>query len=89
MFRQVLKPQLPQRTLNTIRRQEGFRALWKGNIPAELLYVCYGGTQFVAYRGISQLLSTSPVKLHPSVESFVSGASAGALATTITYPLDL
>lgn len=27
--------------------------------------------------------------MHPSVESFVSGSSAGAIATTVTYPLDL
>lgn len=76
-------------TLRTIRRQEGIRALWKGNIPAELLYVCYGGIQFVAYRGTSQLLSTAPVKIPPSAESFISGAAAGAAGTTVTYPLDL
>lgn len=63
--------------------------MWKGNIPAELLYVCYGGCQFVAYRTISQLLSTLPNRLPPSAESFVSGAAAGAAATTVTYPLDL
>lgn len=76
-------------TLHTIQKQEGIRALWKGNIPAELLYVCYGGTQFVAYRAVSQLLSQSPVRLHSSAESFLSGAAAGVAATTVTYPLDL
>ena len=30
-----------------------------------------------------------PLQLHASAESFVSGASAGAAATTLTYPLDL
>lgn len=76
-------------TLRTIRRQEGIRALWKGNIPAELLYVCYGGAQFVAYRTISQAQETLPYRLPSTAESFVSGALAGATATTITYPLDL
>lgn len=76
-------------TLRTIRKQEGVRALWKGNIPAELLYVCYGGTQFVAYRTISQLQAKLPVRLPSSAESFTSGAAAGAFATTLTYPLDL
>lgn len=76
-------------TLRTIRQQEGVRALWKGNIPAEMLYVCYGGCQFVAYRTISQLLSEAPIRMPPSAESFVSGAAAGAVATTVTYPLDL
>jgi len=76
-------------TLRKIQQQEGIRALWKGNIPAELLYVCYGGGQFVAYRTISQLLSQLPTRIPPSAESFVSGAAAGAAATTLTYPLDL
>ncbi|ETN37275.1 mitochondrial thiamine pyrophosphate carrier 1 [Cyphellophora europaea CBS 101466] len=76
-------------TMRAIAKQEGIRALWKGNIPAELMYVCYGGMQFVAYRGFTQMQQALPVKMPSSAESFVSGASAGALATTITYPLDL
>jgi solute carrier family 25 (mitochondrial thiamine pyrophosphate transporter), member 19 len=70
-------------------KQEGIRALWKGNIPAEVLYVCYGGIQFTSYRAITQLQSQLPQRLPSSAESFVSGASAGAVATTVTYPLDL
>lgn len=77
-------------TLRAIAKQEGIRALWKGNVPAEMLYVCYGGIQFVSYRSISQ---AQQVVLEgwvpPQVESFVAGASAGAVATTATYPLDL
>jgi solute carrier family 25 thiamine pyrophosphate transporter 19 len=69
--------------------QEGVTGLWKGNIPAELLYVCYGGVQFTSYRSISQLQATLPYRLPPSLESFISGAVAGAFATTATYPLDL
>ncbi|KAJ9615554.1 mitochondrial thiamine pyrophosphate transporter [Cladophialophora chaetospira] len=78
--------------LNTIRsivRQEGIRALWKGNIPAEVLYVTYGGIQFTTYRTITQAQALLPMKVPESVQSFVSGAGAGATATTITYPLDL
>lgn len=76
-------------TLKAILRQEGITGLWKGNIPAELLYVCYGGLQFTTYRSVSQLQSGLPRRLPPSVESFISGASAGAVATAATYPLDL
>lgn len=76
-------------TLTTVRRQEGIRAWWKGNTSASLLYVCYGGAQFVAYRSVNQALTHLSVRLHPSAESFVSGASAGAIATVATYPLDL
>lgn len=77
------------RTLTTIARQEGIRALWKGNIPAELMYVCYGGIQFTAYRTVTQAQALLPQRAPPSVESFISGACAGAAATSVTYPLDL
>ncbi len=76
-------------SLRTILRQEGITGLWKGNIPAELLYICYGGIQFTSYRSISQLQATLPYRFPPSVESFISGAGAGAVSTTTTYPLDL
>lgn len=56
-------------------------------MPAELLYVSYGAVQFSAYRLITQLLQ--PFHLTNSAEAFLSGAVAGASATTLTYPLDL
>jgi solute carrier family 25 (mitochondrial thiamine pyrophosphate transporter), member 19 len=76
-------------TLKAIVRQEGITGLWKGNIPAELLYVCYGGIQFTTYRSVTELQARLPRRLPPAVESFISGASAGAVATAATYPLDL
>jgi solute carrier family 25 (mitochondrial thiamine pyrophosphate transporter), member 19 len=76
-------------TLRAIVKQEGVRALWKGNIPAELMYVCYGGLQFASYRSITQFQHLLPIRIPSSAESFVSGAVAGGLATTATYPLDL
>jgi solute carrier family 25 thiamine pyrophosphate transporter 19 len=78
-------------TFKQILREEGITGLWKGNIPAELLYLTYGSVQFSAYTYISQLLETIPAPYTPpgSVASFLSGATAGAAATTATYPLDL
>lgn len=79
-------------TLSTIRsilREEGIPGLWKGNIPAELMYVCYGALQFAAYRTTTQALSQLPHRLPPPAESFIAGATAGGLATASTYPLDL
>jgi solute carrier family 25 thiamine pyrophosphate transporter 19 len=78
-------------TLKQILREEGLTGLWKGNIPAELLYLTYGSVQFSAYTSISQLLETipAPYTLPNSATSFISGAAAGAAATTVTYPLDL
>lgn len=76
-------------TLRSIARDEGIRALWKGNIPAEVMYVAYGGIQFTTYRTLTQAQALLPARFPESVESFVSGAGAGAVATTATYPLDL
>ena len=63
------------------------KGFWRGNVPAELLYVTYGAAQFTAYRSVSVLLDTASSS--SALTSFVSGAAAGAAATTVTYPLDL
>ncbi|CAG8944404.1 unnamed protein product [Penicillium salamii] len=77
-------------TMRAIVKHEGITGLWKGNIPAEIMYVCYGAAQFTAYRGTTQALAQlGPHRLPPPVESFISGAVAGACATGATYPLDL
>ena len=77
----------PCETFTTILRDEGIAAIWKGNIPAELLYISYGAVQFSAYRQCTHLLN--PLHLSHGAEAFVAGAVAGATATTLTYPLDL
>ncbi|KAF2730210.1 mitochondrial thiamine pyrophosphate carrier 1 [Polyplosphaeria fusca] len=78
-------------TLQSILREEGLTGLWKGNIPAEALYLTYGSVQFSAYAYISNLLDALPPPYHlpPSANYFIGGAAAGACATTATYPLDL
>ncbi|RMZ78067.1 hypothetical protein DV737_g4058, partial [Chaetothyriales sp. CBS 132003] len=84
-------------SMRTIVREEGLRSLWKGNIPAELMYLCYGGIQFVSYRSITQVQEQArrhidvnlPFRIPGSADSFVAGAGAGAVATTLTYPMDL
>lgn len=81
-------------TLPTIRHivaGEGVTGLWKGNVPAELMYISYAAVQFTTYRSITMLLhrALGPSTLPHSAESFVAGATAGAVATAATYPLDL
>ena len=73
--------------VRTILAQEGITALWKGNIPAELLYVSYSMVQFVTYRESLGVLEKAG--LPEGGRSFVAGGMAGMAATVVTYPLDL
>ncbi|KAF3928124.1 Mitoferrin-1 [Arthrobotrys entomopaga] len=82
-------------TMKTIVQEEGITALWKGNIPAELLYLTYGATQFFTYTQCKLLLSSnqhsssSNVLLPTGIINSLSGGFAGGIATSITYPFDL
>ncbi|POS83655.1 hypothetical protein EPUL_004474, partial [Erysiphe pulchra] len=78
-------------TLKTLVKNEGITALWKGNVPAELMYISYSAIQFTTYRSISIALQNllGEDYLSTAAESFIAGAFAGATATTATYPLDL
>lgn len=76
-----------------IARHEGITGFWKGNIPAEGLYLSYGAVQFLAYRSTNQILEQicerDNLKIPGAAKSFISGAVAGTAATSATYPLDL
>ena len=80
---------IPLTTFSTFRsiiHHEGALAFWKGNLPASTMYFMYSILQFSTYRFTSQFL---PTKLSPFSTSFISGATAGLAATTLSYPLDL
>lgn len=49
---------------------EGVTALWKGNVPAEVMYVAYSGVQFVTYRATA-------AALHSAAEVFAGSARRG------------
>ncbi|KAF3769004.1 mitochondrial thiamine pyrophosphate carrier 1 [Cryphonectria parasitica EP155] len=80
-------------TIKTILATEGLTGLWKGNVPAELMYISYSAIQFTTYRSTTQLLQhlqeQHGVKIPGAAETFIAGASAGAVGTAATYPLDL
>lgn len=78
-------------TMKHILKHEGLRALWKGNVPAELMYVSYSAVQFATYRSSTLLLHRlfGSDTLPQAAESFIAGAAGGAAATATTYPLDL
>jgi len=87
---------LPTQNLNgalpairSIFRHEGIQGFWRGNVPAELLYVTYGSVQFSTYRLTTSTIAALPINIPSSISTFVSGAFAGVVATSATYPLDL
>ncbi|KAK3984151.1 mitochondrial thiamine pyrophosphate carrier 1 [Cladorrhinum sp. PSN332] len=85
----IYKGTLP--TIRHILRSEGITGLWKGNVPAELLYVAHNAVQFATYRHATLLLHSTfgESTIPASAESFIAGAVAGGTATVATYPLDL
>jgi solute carrier family 25 thiamine pyrophosphate transporter 19 len=76
-------------SMRTILLQEGIRGLWKGNIPAELLYMTYGPVQFVALKECTLLMQSATPQIHEDARNFIAGGVAGAAATAATYPFDL
>jgi solute carrier family 25 thiamine pyrophosphate transporter 19 len=82
------------RTARDIIRDEGFTALWKGNVPAEIMYMVYSAAQFSAYRATAEAIRPyfGDSKTNPHIESqisWIAGTAAGLAGTTASYPLDL
>lgn len=72
------------KSLVHITRTEGLLSLWKGNMPGMLMVTPYGAIQFVAYQQFNSIVDApGPVK------TLLTGAGAGAFASTAVYPLDL
>jgi len=76
-------------TARTIILQEGVHGLWKGNIPAEFLYMTYGPVQFVALKECTALMKRAAPGVGEEARNFIAGGTAGAAATAATYPFDL
>lgn len=79
--------------LKNLLRTEGPVALWKGNVPAEIMYILYGAAQFTSYQflnrtfeGLSQKYN---ITISSSVHSLITGIGAGTASTIVTYPFDL
>lgn len=82
-----------QGIIRNLVRKEGIRAFWKGNLPAEILYVLYGGTQFTSYSIFSNILTEidndGHLRVNSSTHSLLAGGFAGLTSTLVTYPFDL
>ncbi|XP_054286938.1 peroxisomal membrane protein PMP34 [Macrosteles quadrilineatus] len=71
--------------LRRISREEGVGALWNGTLPS-LLLVINPALQMAVYESIKRRLAGSELN---TLGYFMIGAVAKAIATTLTYPLQL
>ncbi|ODV83980.1 hypothetical protein CANARDRAFT_201971 [[Candida] arabinofermentans NRRL YB-2248] len=80
-------------TLILIIKNEGVKSLWKGNIPAELMYLIYGASQFTLYSSLNTMLFQNEVKynlkIDNSMHSLIIGSASGCISTFISYPFDV
>lgn len=77
--------------LTRIAREEGILALWNGTLPS-LMLVSNPSIQFVTYERIKQWMAErSKARGTPltALEFFFMGAVAKAVATVLTYPIQL
>lgn len=80
-----------RQALATILKEEGIRGLYKGNMPAEYLYLSYSAVEFWAYKELETKIEAMDEKnkIPQTVKTFGSGMIAGSVATASTYPFDL
>ncbi|KAF5891815.1 peroxisomal membrane protein PMP34-like, partial [Clarias magur] len=74
-------------TFSQIIAEEGVGALWNGTLPS-LLLVFNPAVQFMFYEAMKRKAGKDGRKIS-SVEIFMIGAIAKAIATTATYPLQI
>jgi len=76
--------------LTTVVRNEGFFALYTGLGPTLAGIIPYAGIQLSVYDKTKDALSARRTnKQATQVDYFVSGAFAGAVAQTVSFPIEL
>lgn len=81
------------KAMKTIVSEESVFALWKGNVPASVMYVIYGASQFTAYTALNTWMSHAErdygIQLGPGSHTFLVGSVSGSVSTVVSYPFDL
>ena len=86
LFNDPIKYNSITSTIRSIYLNEGINAFWKGNTPAELMYIVYGASQFWAFTTLTNHINLT---LNPTLKNLFIGGLSGCFATTVSYPLDL
>lgn len=80
-------------TASNLIRKEGVAALWKGNVPAEILYILYGALQFTTYsalnKGLCKIQEEHGISVSPLAHLLLVGSGSGLVSTFVTYPFDV
>ncbi|XP_028113020.1 thylakoid ADP,ATP carrier protein, chloroplastic-like [Camellia sinensis] len=71
-----------------IRKQEGLKGYWKGNLPQVIRVIPYSVVQLFAYGTNKKLLRGKDGELSV-IERLTAGAFAGMTSTFVTYPFDV
>ncbi|CAG5133061.1 unnamed protein product [Candidula unifasciata] len=79
--------------INCIVRDEGVKALWKGHIPAQVLSVLYGISQYGTFEILTEevwhyLPATLTTTYRPLTHS-VCGGLSGCISTVVIHPVDV
>ncbi|VEU21565.1 DEKNAAC102298 [Brettanomyces naardenensis] len=81
------------KAVTSIIRDEGLGAFWKGNVPAELMYLVYGASQFALYSAMntytSRVEDRYKLNIPGPIHSLIIGSVSGCLGTCVSYPFDL
>lgn len=77
-----------------IARTEGFKSLWKGNGVTIVHRIPYSAANFWTYEKVNELWKEyapagGPLSYGDVSRRLVAGGTAGLVACTIAYPLDL
>lgn len=75
------------RFLHNTVRQDGYRALWKGNAATMVRIVPYAGISFTTNEHFKSHLSKDGHLSHP--KRFLAGSLAGVSASSLTYVLEV
>ncbi|KAG8802201.1 hypothetical protein FRC16_010183 [Serendipita sp. 398] len=80
-------PGVWEMTLKVAREEGGFRALYRGLVPTALGVAPYNGINFASYELLKEIICPPDKQTTP--RRLLTGALAGSISQTLTYPLDV